>query len=62
MICWPEGDMALGRANRERQEELRVATDQIVVGSGHAFYDRLNQVVIEPAVFDTDAAGYPSRF
>lgn len=43
--------MALGRASRERQGELWIATDQIVVGAGHAFYDRLNQV-LKDAGFD----------
>jgi hypothetical protein len=43
--------MALGRVERERQGELWIATDQIVVGAGHAFYHRLNQLLRE-AGFD----------
>ena len=43
--------MALGRVNRERQGELWIASDQIVVGAGPAFYDRLNQLLRE-AGFD----------
>ena len=43
--------MALGRVERERQGELWVATDQIARGAGHAFYDRLDQLLKE-AGFD----------
>lgn len=43
--------MALGRVEQERQGELWVATDQIARGAGHAFYDRLNQLLKE-AGFD----------
>jgi transposase len=43
--------MALGRQERERQGELWIATDQIARGAGHAFFDRLNQLLKE-AGFD----------
>ncbi len=43
--------MALGRSGGERQGELWLATDQLVLGNGHVFYDRLNQVLRE-AGFD----------
>ncbi len=43
--------MALGRTERERQGELWIATDQIARGAGHAFYDRLDQLLRE-AGFD----------
>jgi transposase len=43
--------MALGRVERERQGELWIATDQIARGAGHAFYDRLDQLLKE-AGFD----------
>ena len=33
------------RRNRERQEELWIATDAIVETPGHAFYERLNQLL-----------------
>lgn len=38
--------MAMGkRSKRERQEDLWIATDAIVETPGHAFYDRLNEVL-----------------
>lgn len=37
--------MALGRRVEEWQGELWVATDRIAGGSGHVFYDRLNDVL-----------------
>jgi len=38
--------MAMGeRGKRERQEELWIATGEIVETPGHAFYDRLNEVL-----------------
>ena len=43
--------MALGRAERERQGELWIATDRIARGAGHAFYGRLDQLLKE-AGFD----------
>jgi len=38
--------MAMGkRSRRERQEDLWIATGEIVEAPGHAFYDRLNEVL-----------------
>ena len=34
------------RSKRERQEELWIATGEIVETPGHAFYDRLNEVLV----------------
>ena len=40
--------MAMGsRKKKERQEQLWIASDTIVQTPGHAFYDRLNQVLSE---------------
>lgn len=38
--------MALGRRGLERQGELWVATQDLAVGSGHVFYERLNEVLV----------------
>ena len=35
------------RRKRERQEDLWVATGSLVEMPGHAFYDRLNEVLAE---------------
>lgn len=37
--------MALGRQAGRRQGELWLAADQIARGAGHAFYDRLDQLL-----------------
>lgn len=37
--------MALGRRNSERQGEFWVAAAELAGGSGHVFYDRLNDVL-----------------
>ena len=39
--------MALGRRNDERQTELWVATPNLPVAPGHAFYVKLNQLLAE---------------
>ena len=40
--------MAMGkRSKRARQEELWMATATMVETPGHAFYDRLNEVLVE---------------
>jgi len=43
--------MALGRRNEDRQGELWVATPDLPVSPGHAFYEKLNQMLAE-AGFD----------
>jgi len=41
-------DMAMGtRKKRERQQDLWIATSAVVQSPGHAFYDRLNEILDE---------------
>jgi hypothetical protein len=40
--------MAMGtRRKRERQQDLWIATSAVVQSPGHAFYDRLNEILDE---------------
>ena len=36
------------RKKRERQQDLWIATSAVVQSPGHAFYDRLNEILDEP--------------
>jgi transposase len=39
--------MAIGKRRRDRQEELWVATGELVRSPGHPFYERVNQILAE---------------
>jgi hypothetical protein len=39
--------MAMGRGKRERQQDLWIATSDVVETPANAFYDRLNQILDE---------------
>ena len=50
--------MAMGKRNRQRQQELWVATADIPKAPGHPFYRRLNQVLAEGLGVSDGRAGF----
>ena len=43
--------MAIGKRNRERQEELWIPSSEVTRSPGHPFYERVNKLLAE-ADFD----------